>query len=212
MPEGRSAPHSRPSQAEAEEAVRTLIRWAGDDPSRSGLVSTPSRVVRAFEEVYGGYQEDPIGLLASATSRAERGATMVCIRGIPFASHSEEEMLPVVGKAFVAYVPDTLMVGLSKLGRAVDALARRLQNQDDMAAGILTAINTVLQPRGAAAMLLSHHFCETMRRPPGPAAPRVVACYSGILRDDAAAQARFLALCFDQRTARAVGAEAKKTV
>ncbi len=153
----------RPSRAEAEEAVRTLIRWAGDNPGREGLRETPRRVVRAYEEFFAGYGQDPRQHLAKTFSEVEGYDDLVLVRDIDIESHCEHHMVPIVGMAHVAYLPAGRVVGLSKLARVVEIYARRLQTQESMTAQIADAIEAVLEPRGVAVMIDAAHQCMTTR-------------------------------------------------
>lgn len=185
---------ARPSQAEAEEAVRTLIRWAGDNPDREGLLDTPERVVRAYREFYAGYGEDSGALLERTFEEVNGYDDLVLVRDIPFASHCEHHMVPFTGKAHIAYFPTERVVGLSKLGRVVDIFAKRLQTQEHLTAQILGAITDQLKPRGAAVMLEAEHLCMTIRGAHKHGSSTVTTQFTGVFRDDPAEQARFLAL------------------
>ena len=188
------SPSSKPSRAEAEEAVRTLIRWAGDDPAREGLVGTPDRVVRAYEEFYGGYDEDPAKALDRTFEEVDGYDDIVLVRDIPFASHCEHHMVPFIGKVHVAYFPTDRVVGLSKLGRVVDVFAKRLQTQELMTAQIVSAINDALKPRGVAVLIEAEHLCMTIRGVHKHGSVTVTTQFSGVFRDDPAEQQRFLTL------------------
>lgn len=162
---------NRPSREQAEQAVKTLLLWAGDDPSREGLKDTPSRVVRAFEEYFAGYAENPEDVLSRTFEDIGGYDEMVMLRDIPFESRCEHHMAPFIGKAHVAYLPNDRVVGISKIARVVDIFARRLQTQETMTAQIAETINAVLQPRGVAVMISAEHTCMTLRgvRKPGVA-------------------------------------------
>jgi GTP cyclohydrolase I len=190
----RPAPVARPSREEAEAAVRTLIAWAGDDPSREGLLETPARVTRAYEDFYAGYNDDPEAYLERTFSEVASYDDMVLVRNIPFASHCEHHMVPFMGRAHLAYFPTDSVVGLSKLGRVVDVFAKRLQTQERMTAQILGAIDEYLKPRGTAVMLEAEHLCMTIRGVNKTGASTVTTQFSGVFRDDPAEQARFLSL------------------
>ena len=153
----------RPDRAEAEEAVKTLIRWAGDDPDREGLLDTPSRVVRAYREWFAGYGEDPADHLARTFEEVAGYDEPVLLRGIPFHSCCEHHMAAITGVAHISYVPAKRVVGLSKLARVVDCFAKRLQVQERMTAEIAAAINEVLQPRGVAVVIEAEHACMSTR-------------------------------------------------
>ena len=184
----------RPTRAEAEEAVRILIRWAGDDPNREGLLDTPARVTRAYEEFFAGYQDDGASALDRTFEDVGGYDDIVLVKDIPFASHCEHHMVPFVGKAHIAYLPTDTVVGLSKLGRIVDVFAKRLQTQEIMNAQIISAINEQLKPQGAAVMLEAEHLCMTIRGIHNHGATTVTTQFTGVFRDDPAEQARFLNL------------------
>lgn len=156
-------PCRRPTRDEAEAAVRTLIQWAGDDPAREGLIDTPRRVVKSYEEFYAGYDADPAQILSRTFEEVEGYDDLVVIRDIDFESHCEHHMVPVIGKAHVAYLPEGRVVGLSKLARVVEAFARRLQTQETMTMQIADAIEKTLNPRGVAVMIDAAHQCMTTR-------------------------------------------------
>lgn len=154
---------NRPSREEAEAAVRTLIEWAGDDPSREGLIDTPMRVVKSFEEFFAGYNQDPEEILARTFEEVEGYNDLVLVRNIEFESHCEHHMVPVIGKAHVAYLPNGKVVGLSKLARVVDVYAKRLSTQETMTAQIANAIEGALDPRGVAVLIDADHQCMSTR-------------------------------------------------
>lgn len=183
-----------PSRDEAEEAVRTLIRWAGDDPSREGLRDTPARVARAYREMFAGYRQDGAGELSTVFREVGGYDDMVLVRDIAFASHCEHHMVPFFGRAHIAYFPSDGVVGLSKLARLVDVFAKRLQTQETLTAQIVEAIEATLAPRGVAAMLEAEHLCMSMRGVQKPGALTVTTRFTGRFRDDPAEQARFLTL------------------
>lgn len=185
---------ARPTRTEAEAAVRTLIRWAGDDPDRDGLRETPERVVRAFEEFYAGYGEDPATFLDRTFDETAGYDDLVLVRDIPFASHCEHHMVPFVGRAHIAYFPTKAVVGLSKLGRLVDVFARRLQTQEHLTAQIVMAINDTLTPRGIAVMVEAEHMCMTIRGVKAHGASTVTTQFTGVFKEDLAQQSRFLSL------------------
>lgn len=153
----------RPSREAAEAAVRTLIRWAGDDPAREGLGDTPARVVRAFEEWFAGYGQDPRRILERTFSEVAGYDEMVLLRDIHFSSHCEHHMAPIIGRAHVAYVPRDRVVGISKLARLVEAFAKRLQIQERLTSEIAEALDEALQPAGVAVMIEAEHACMTTR-------------------------------------------------
>lgn len=191
QPTARAVP-ARPGRAEAEAAVRTLIAWAGDDVNREGLIETPERVVRAYEEFFAGYRENVAEYLQRTFKEVGGYDDMVLVRDIPFASHCEHHMVPFVGKAHVAYFPTDRVVGLSKIGRVVDVFARRLQTQENLSSQIVAAIDEHLKPRGVAVMIEAEHQCMTMRGVQKVGASTVTAQFTGVFRDDPAEQARFL--------------------
>ena len=154
---------SRPTRAEAEEAVRTLLRWAGDDPHREGLQETPSRVVRAYTEFFSGFAHNPDSLLSRTFSEVDGYHDIVLLRDIRFESHCEHHLAPIIGRAHIAYLPHQRVVGISKLARVVDAYARRLQIQERLTAQIANTINTVLKPHGVAVIIEATHQCMTTR-------------------------------------------------
>ncbi len=184
----------RPTREEAEAAVRTLIRWVGDDPAREGLRQTPARVASAFEEFYAGYGQDPAAVLDRVFEEVEGYSEMVLVRAIPFQSHCEHHMVPFLGVAHVAYYPSHGVVGLSKLARVVDVFARRLQTQEAMTVQIAEAIDEALKPRGVAVMLEAEHMCMSMRGVQKQGAFTLTTQFTGAFREDPAEQARFLTL------------------
>lgn len=184
----------RPERAEAEEAVRTLIRWAGDDPGREGLRETPSRVVRAYEEYYGGYEADPEDILRRTFEEIDGYDEMVVLRDIRFSSHCEHHMAPIVGKAHVAYLPRHRVVGISKLARLVEVYARRLQIQEKMTTQIAKVINEVLEPKGVAVVIEAAHHCITTRGVHRPGVAMVTSSMLGAFRKDSKTRREFLAM------------------
>ncbi|SFZ83393.1 GTP cyclohydrolase I [Devosia enhydra] len=184
----------RPSQAEAEAAVRTLIAWAGDDPEREGLLDTPRRVAKAYKELYGGYGQNPREVLERTFKEVGGYDDIVLVRDIPFHSHCEHHMVPFVGKAHIAYLPHDGVVGLSKLARVVEVFARRLQTQENLTAQIIDAINETLNPRGAAVMLEAEHMCMTMRGVHTHGVSTLTHRFTGVFAEDRNEQDRFYAL------------------
>ena len=152
---------TRPSREEAEDAVRTLIRWSGDDPDREGLLGTPDRVVRSYEEFFAGYDQDPRDMLQRTFEEVEGYDEVVALRDIRLESHCEHHMVPIIGKVHVGYLPDKRVVGISKLARVVDAFAHRLQIQEKLTAQIANTLQEVLQPRGVAVVIEAAHQCMT---------------------------------------------------
>jgi GTP cyclohydrolase I len=153
----------KPSRSEAEAAVRTLLRWAGENPDRDGLVDTPARVARAFEEYFKGYEQHPVEVLQRTFDETEGYDEMIVLRGIPFESHCEHHLAPIIGRAWVAYVPSGRVVGISKLARVVEAYAKRLQIQEKMTAQIANTINDVLKPHGVGVIIKASHHCMSTR-------------------------------------------------
>ena len=188
-----SAPN-RPSRAEAEAAVRTLIRWAGDDPKREGLIDTPGRVVRAYEEFFAGYQMDPREILARTFSEVDGYDEMIVMNDIRFESHCEHHMVPIIGKAHVGYLPNRRVVGISKLARLVEVYARRLQVQEKMTVQIADTLQDVLKPKGVAVVIEAAHQCMTTRGVHKPGVALVTSRMVGAFRDDPSTRREFLAV------------------
>lgn len=184
----------RPSREEAEEAVRTLLRWAGDDPNRQGLLETPSRVVRAYEEWFRGYLEDPYELLQKTFEETEGYDEMVVLKEIPFSSHCEHHMAPIIGQAHVAYLPTNKVVGISKLARLVEVYAKRLQIQEKMTSEIANALQDILQPKGVAVVIEASHECITTRGINKLGVNMVTSRMLGAFRDNASTRREFLAV------------------
>ena len=184
----------KPSREEAEAAVRTLLRWAGDDPGREGLIDTPKRVARAYEEFFGGYDIDPIDLLQRTFEETDGYDEMVLLRDITFESHCEHHLAPIIGKAHVAYLPRKRVVGISKLARVIDAYARRLQIQEKLTAQIANTINEVLEPRGVAVVIEATHQCMTTRGVHKPGVTMVTSRMLGGFRKDPSTRREFLSL------------------
>lgn len=191
--EAAGAPR-RPSREEAEAAVRTLIAWAGDDPAREGLLDTPKRVVRAYEEFYSGYRAGPEAILDRTFGEIGNFDDMVMVRDIEFHSHCEHHMVPFVGKAHIAYFPVERVVGLSKIARIVDLFARRLQTQEHLTSQIITAMDEILKPRGVAVLIEAEHMCMAMRGVRKQGASTVTTQFTGVFRDDPQEQVRFMSL------------------
>jgi len=184
----------RPERAEAENAVRILIRWAGDNPDREGLLGTPDRVARAWEEFFRGYKEDPTDILARTFEEIEGYDEMVMLKDIRFESHCEHHLLPIIGKAHVAYLPDRRVVGISKLARLVDAYAKRMQIQEKMTAQIAAAIEDVLQPKGVAVVIEATHQCMTTRGVHKPGTTMITSRMLGGFRTDQKTRREFLSM------------------
>lgn len=184
----------RPSQEEAEQAVRTLIAWAGDDPEREGLRDTPKRVVSAYREFFKGYEESPVEALSRTFEEVGGYDDIVMLRDIDLYSHCEHHMVPFVGKAHVAYFPSDKVVGISKLARVVEIFARRLQTQETMTAQIAETIDHVLSPKGVAVMIDAVHQCMSLRGVQKPNVATITTQFTGLFRDDPDQQARFMTL------------------
>ena len=184
----------RPSRSDVEAAFRTIIRWTGDNPDRQGLVDTPSRMARAYEEYFRGYDEDPEAILSKTFEETEGYDEMIVLRGIRFESHCEHHMAPIIGRAWVAYIPSGRVVGISKLARIVDAYARRLHIQEKMTAEIANAIDQVLQPKGVAVVIDAAHQCMTTRGVHKPGVSMVTSRMLGAFRDNDSTRKEFLAI------------------
>ena len=185
-------PDDRPSRSEAEAAVRTLIRWAGDNPDREGLHDTPARVVRSYEEFYAGYAKDPVRILERTFSEVEGYDEMIVLNDIRFESHCEHHMLPIIGKAHVAYLPDKRVVGISKLARLIDIYAKRMQIQEKLTAQIADTLQQVLQPKGVAVVVEAAHQCMTTRGVHKPGVTMITSRMVGVFRDDSRTRREFL--------------------
>lgn len=194
QPVAEKLSENRPSRDEAEAAVRTLIRWAGDDPSREGLRDTPKRVAKAYEEFYRGYQENASEALATVFEDVDGYDDIVLLRDIPFYSFCEHHMVPFLGSAHVAYYPEGGVVGLSKIARVVDVFARRMQTQETMTAQITQAISDTLKPRGVAVLIEAEHMCMSMRGVQKIGVKTLTSQFTGVFRDDPAEQVRFMTM------------------
>ncbi len=194
---------ARPSRTEAEEAVRTLIRWAGDDPGREGLVGTPERVARAYEEFFAGYRSDPVDLLTRTFEETDGYDEMVVLKDIRLESHCEHHMVPIIGKAHVAYLPRRRVVGISKLARVVEVYARRLQIQEKMTAQIANTIDQVLQPQGVAVVVEASHQCMTTRGIHKTGVVMVTSRMLGAFRTDPSTRREFLSMIGSPTSGRA---------
>jgi len=190
----------KPSRDEAEAAIRTLIKWAGDDPEREGLLDTPARVVRSYEEFYGGYEADPGSILARTFDETDGYDEIVLLRGIRFESHCEHHMAPIIGEAHIAYLPRRRVVGISKLARLVEIYAKRLQIQEKMTAQIANTIDSVLDPRGVAVVIEASHHCMTTRGIHKPGTTMVTSRMLGAFRDDASTRREFLSMISNPAT------------
>jgi GTP cyclohydrolase I len=182
----------RPSREQAEEAVSTLLRWAGDDPQREGLLDTPKRVARAYEDWFSGYKDDPVRFLKRTFEEVEGYDEMIVLRDIAFESHCEHHMAPIIGKAHIGYLPNNKVVGISKLARVVEAFARRFQVQEKMTAQIANCIGDVLKPKGVAVVIEAVHQCMTTRGIHKSDVSMVTSQMVGLFRTDARTRAEFL--------------------
>ncbi|MCM2292874.1 GTP cyclohydrolase I FolE [Allorhizobium sp. BGMRC 0089] len=189
-----SPEQTRPTREEAEDAVRTLLRWAGDDPTREGLLDTPKRVAKAYGELFGGYHANVEDVLGTTFEEVGGYNDIVLVRDIAFFSHCEHHMLPVIGKAHVAYLPSGRVVGLSKIARLVDVFARRLQTQETMTAQIAETLHNSLKPRGVAVMLEAEHMCMAMRGIRVSGSTTLTTTFTGEFKDNAAEQVRFMTM------------------
>ncbi len=185
---------SRPSREEAEAAVETLLRWAGDDPAREGLRETPARVARAFEDWFSGYNDDPEEYMKRTFEEVDGYDEMIVLRDIRFESHCEHHMAPIIGRAHVGYLPTNKVVGISKLARVVETYARRLQVQEKMNAQIANCIQRVLEPKGVAVMIEAQHQCMTTRGVHKPGVTMVTSTMLGAFRKDPLTRREFLTI------------------
>lgn len=184
----------QPTQAEVEAAVRTLIQWAGEDPSREGLLDTPARVARAYREMFNGYVQDPVAELGRTFEEVSGFDDMVLMKDIAFHSHCEHHMVPIVGRAHVAYLPAGRVVGLSKIARVVDIFAHRLQTQESITAQIAETIQDVLAPRGVAVMIEAEHMCMAMRGIRKTGSTTLTSTFTGEFKDRPEEQIRFMTM------------------
>lgn len=184
----------RPSRKEAEKAVETLLRWAGDDPEREGLQDTPKRVVKAFEDFFSGYETDPVELLSRTFEEVEGYDEMVVLRDIRLESHCEHHLAPFIGRAHIAYLPDKRVVGISKLARLVDVYSKRLQIQEKLTAQIANTLNEVLQPKGVAVVIEAQHQCMTTRGVHKPGVTMQTSRMLGLFRQDPRTRQEFFSL------------------
>ncbi|MBU4530646.1 MAG: GTP cyclohydrolase I FolE [Hoeflea sp.] len=185
---------NRPTQAEAEAAVLTLLRWIGDDVAREGLIDTPMRVAKAYKELFSGYDQDAEEALGRTFEEVAGYDDIVLIKDIPFFSHCEHHMVPIIGKAHVAYLPDGKVVGLSKIARVVDIFGRRLQTQETMTAQVAHAIDDTLRPRGVAVMIEAEHMCMAMRGIQKQGSTTITTTFTGAFKTDPHEQVRFMTL------------------
>jgi GTP cyclohydrolase I len=195
LPKGAEAlRHRRPTREEAEAAVRTLIEWAGDDPNREGLIDTPRRMAKAWEDLFRGYGQSAAKELGTVFEEVGGYGDVVLVRDIPFFSHCEHHIVPIMGKAHIAYYPRDGVVGLSKLAKVVDIYARRLQTQENMTAEIVAAIEENLQPRGLAVLVEAEHMCMSMRGVQKQGVSTITTGFTGLFRSDATEQVRFMTM------------------
>lgn len=185
---------TRPTREEAEEAIRTLLRWAGDDPSREGLIDTPARVARAYEEFFAGYGVDPDEYLRRTFEEVEGYDEMVMLRDIRVESYCEHHMVPIIGRAHVAYMPKKRVVGISKLARVVEAYAKRLQIQEKLTVQIADTINKVLEPSGVAVVIEASHQCMTTRGVHKPGVSMITSHMIGVFRSNSDTRKEFMSL------------------
>ena len=183
---------NKPTQKEAEEAVRTLLRWAGDNPSREGLLDTPKRVTKAFGEWFAGYEIDPKEILARTFEEVEGYDDMVMLRNIRMESHCEHHLVPILGVAHIAYMPNRRVVGISKLARVLDGFAHRLQTQETLTAQVADCIQKILQPKGVAVLIDAQHQCMTTRGVRKPDVSMITTRFTGVFKEDEALGRRFL--------------------
>jgi GTP cyclohydrolase I len=186
------------TQEEAEAAVRTLIRWAGDDPEREGLIDTPARVARSYRELFSGYDTDPQEYMERTFAEVGGYDELVLLHDIPVISFCEHHMLPVVGKAHVGYLPTDRVVGISKLARVVQGFARRLQIQEKLTAEIAAAIDQALAPKGVGVVIVAEHSCMTLRGVETPGARLTTSHLTGVIRDDMRTRTEFLRLAMSR--------------
>ncbi|MGU3398597.1 GTP cyclohydrolase I FolE [Brucellaceae bacterium D45D] len=186
--------HAKPSQADVEAAIRTLLLWAGDNPEREGLLETPKRVAKSYSELFSGYAEKPEDVLGTVFEEVSGYDDLVLVKDISFFSHCEHHMVPIIGKAHVAYLPDGKVLGLSKIARVVDIFARRLQTQESITAQIADSIQRILKPRGVAVMIEAEHMCMAMRGIRKQGATTITTTFTGELKSKADEQVRFMTL------------------
>jgi GTP cyclohydrolase I len=190
----KTAKEGKPSRAEAQAAVRVLLRWAGDDPDREGLKATPDRVVRSYEEFFSGYDQDPEEILARTFEEIAGYDDMVVLRGIRFESYCEHHMVPIIGIAHIGYLPNNRVVGISKLARVLEIFSKRLQIQEKMTAEIANTIDRALKPQGVAVVIEGEHQCMTTRGVHRPGVNMVTSQMMGVFRDNEATRKEFLSI------------------
>ncbi|WP_377289234.1 GTP cyclohydrolase I FolE [Rhizobium sp. SG2393] len=184
----------RPTQKEAEDAIRVLLRWAGDDPNREGLLDTPKRVAKAYKELFSGYDQAPEDVLGRTFEEVAGYDDIVLVKDIPFFSHCEHHMVPIIGKAHVAYLPNGRVLGLSKIARVVEIFGRRLQTQETMTSQIARAIDESLRPRGVAVMVEAEHMCMAMRGIQKQGSTTLTTTFTGSFKTEPAEQVRFMTM------------------
>ena len=184
----------RPTRQEMEDAVRTLLLWTGDDPEREGLLDTPARVAKAYNELFSGYDQDPAEALGRTFEEVAGYDDMVVVKDIPFFSHCEHHMVPIIGRAHVGYLPDGRVLGLSKIARVVDIFAHRLQTQESMTAQIAAAIQDNLEPRGVAVMIEAEHMCMAMRGIRKQGSTTLTTTFTGAFKDEPHEQMHFMTM------------------
>jgi GTP cyclohydrolase I len=199
LPPGNATSGPRPTREEAERAVRTLLLWAGDDPQREGLQDTPARVARAYEEFFTGYATDPVELLARSFEETDGYDEMVVLRDIRLESHCEHHMVPIIGRAHIAYLPAGRVVGISKLARVLEVYSKRLQIQEKLTAQVANTIEQVLKPKGVAVVIEAAHQCMTTRGVHKPGVTMVTSRMLGAFRDDPETRREFLSIIGGQR-------------
>lgn len=187
-----SSTEKRPTREEAEQAVRTLLLWAGENPKREGLLDTPARVTKAYGELFGGYEQSVEDILGTVFEEVAGYNDPVLVRDIQFFSHCEHHMVPIIGRAHIAYLPDNCVVGLSKLPRVVDVFARRLQTQETMTAQVADAINNNLKPRGVAVLVEAEHLCMAMRGVKKQGSTTITLAFRGHYENNPQEQAQFM--------------------
>ena len=183
---------SKPTREQAEKAVKTLIEWAGDDPTREGLIETPKRVVKAYEQFFEGYDLDPEEILRKTFEEVEGYDEMVIVKDIRLESHCEHHIVPILGKAHIGYIPNNRVVGISKLARIVDVFGKRLQTQETMTSQIANVIQKVLDPKGVAVVIDASHQCMTTRGVHKPESSTVTSAMKGIFKENAVKRNEFL--------------------
>ncbi|MEL6966427.1 MAG: GTP cyclohydrolase I FolE [Pseudomonadota bacterium] len=190
----------RPTREEAEQAVKTLLLWSGDNPDREGLLDTPARVAKAYGELFGGYDEDPIAVLGRTFEEVAGYDDMVVVRDIPFFSHCEHHMVPIIGKAHVGYLPDGRVLGLSKVARVIDIFARRLQTQESLTAQVAHTIQDALEPLGVAVIVEAEHMCMAMRGIKKQGSTTLTSTFTGAFKDDPQEQVHFMTMVNSARS------------